>query len=350
MRLRTDRRPVHPGAWWVWALATATAATLTTNILVLALFLAATGLVVASCATSDGVRRYALYVWVAAAVVVIRVVFRCVFPDRGGTPLLVLPTVSIGPIDLFGTLTTQALVSAVSGGLQLATVILAVGAAHTLADVLQLLKHAPPSLAGLSTALVIAVSVFPELARSTQDVRRAARLRGGRSGLRGVVVPVLEATMERSVALAAAMEARGLGAARPAPGLVHGAKRLRAAAQPVFVLGAILCVAFAAYGLLDDAWPGWLAPALAGCAVACALGASLVDRTARRTVYRPDRWGAGSTLTAVSGLVGAFVVIVLTTPQVRLPALDGWPSLSVAALLGPLVVAVPGALTSRRSA
>lgn len=341
--------PVHPGAWWVWALATAAAATLTTNLLVLALLVATTCLVVASCAATEELHRFGLYLWVAAAVVVVRVLFRCVFPEGGGRPLLTLPTVSIGPLELFGTLTTHALASALSGGLQLAAVIVAVGAAHTLADVLQLLKHAPPALAGLSTSLVIAVSVFPELARSAQDVRRAARLRGGRSGLRGVVVPVLESTMERSVALAAAMEVRGLGASRPAPVVPSAIGRLRAAAQPACVLGAVLCVALAAYGLLDDAWPVWLAPALAACAVGAAVGAGLLDRSARRTVYRPDRWGAGSTLTAVSGVAGALVVTVLVAPAVRVPALGAGLVLSVPALLGPLLLVVPVLVASRRS-
>lgn len=341
--------PVHPGAWWVWALAIAAAATVTTNAAVLALLVAATCLVVAACATPEDLRRFRLYVWVAVAVVVVRVAFRALFPDGGGAPILTLPTVSIGPLDLFGTLTTQALASASSGGLQLAGVILAVGAAHALADVLQLLKHAPPALAGLSTSLVIAVSVFPEVARSVQDVRRAARLRGGRSGVRGLVVPVLESTMERSVALATAMEARGLGAARPGP-VQDGHGRLRSTGRPACVLGAVLCVALAAYGLLDDAWPVWLAPALAACAVLAAVGAALLDRTARRSVYRPDRWGAASTVTALSGVAGALVVTVAVPAAVRLPALDGWPALSLAAVLGPLVVTVPALVAPRGAA
>lgn len=339
---------IHPGAWWVWALAIAAAATLTTNAAVLALLVAATCLVVAACATVEDLGRFRLYLWVALAVVLLRVVFRCVFPDGGGRAILTLPSVSVGPLELFGTFTTHALASAVSGGLQLAAVILAIGAAHALADVLQLLKHAPPALAGLSTSLVIAVSVFPELARSVQDVRRASRLRGGRSGVRGLVVPVLESTMERSVALATAMEARGLGATRPGTGTV-GRRHLPVVAQPACVLGAVLCVALAAYGLLDDAWPAWLAPALAACAVLAAVGAARLDRTARRTVYRPERWGAASSVTAGSGVAGALVVLLALSPAVRTPAADGWPPLSVAALLGPLVVAVPAFLAARRA-
>ena len=340
---------IHPGAWWVWALAIAAGATLTTNAAVLALLVAATCFVVAACAAADDLRRFRLYVWVAGAVVVLRVVFRCVFPDGGGRAILTLPTVSIGPLELFGTLTTHALVSAVSGGLQLAAVILAIGAAHTLADVLQLLKHAPPALAGLSTSLVIAVSVFPELARSVQDVRRAARLRGGRSGVRGIVVPVLESTMERSVALATAMEARGLGTSRPETGTLSH-HRLRETSQSACVLGAVLCVALAAYGLLDDAWPVWLAPTLAAGAVLGALGAASLDRAARRTVYRPERWGAWSSVTAASGAAGSLVVLLAIEPGVRAPSMDGPPALSVAALLGPLLVAVPGLVAARRTA
>ncbi len=62
-------------------------------------------------------------------------------------------------------------------------------AAHTLADALGLLRHAPSALAGITTALVVAVSVLPTLGRSVLDVRQAARLRGKQPGLRRTVVP-----------------------------------------------------------------------------------------------------------------------------------------------------------------
>ncbi|SDD03122.1 energy-coupling factor transport system permease protein [Sanguibacter gelidistatuariae] len=348
---------VHPAAWWIWALVVAGVATATTNVLVLALAVVAICLVVVCCAQDAAPFR--LYLVVAAAVVVIRMAFRLVFPATGGTALLTLPTVQLGPLDLFGTLTTEALVSGLAGGLQLAVVILAVGAAHTLADVLDLLKHAPPALAGLSTSLVIAVSVFPGLGRSVVDVRRAARLRGGRRtglrGLRATVIPVLEGTMDRSLTLAAAMEARGYGSrvtvprpsdadSRGAAGGPAGSRRSRGWAQPACVLGAVTCVALAAYGLFDSAWPGWAPVALTAAAVAAMVAATRLDRTARRTVYRPQRWTAPSSLVVASAVVSAGMLVLGVPPQIRHPPPVLLPDLTMIALLAPLVAALPAAL------
>lgn len=366
---------VHPGAWWVWALVLAGAATATTNLLVLALLLTAICLVVACCAGDAAPFR--LYLVVAAVVVVVRVVFRVVFPAGGGSAVLTLPAVRLGPLELFGTVTAEALLSGLAGGLQLAVVILAVGAAHTLADVLDLLKHAPPALAGVSTALVIAVSVFPSLGRSVVDVRRASRLRGASRrlrGLRATVIPVLEGTMDRSLALAAAMEARGYGShaatlpvgdsgpsasIRPGEqGAATSTATARSWAQPACVLTAVACVALAAYGLFDSAWPGW-SPVVLTVAAVLALGsASRLDRSARRTVYRPRRWTLASTAVVVSAVTSAVLLLVAVPAVIRQPpavlapgatsvtALSVLPDLTVLALLAPLVAAVPALFPS----
>lgn len=377
---------VHPGAWWGWALLVAAAATTTTNVLVLALLLVAVCLVVASCADEEGRARLRPYLAVAAAVVVIRVLFRLVFPVEGGTALLTLPTLHLGPLDLFGTLTVQALASGISGGLQLAVVILAVGAAHTLADVLDLLKHAPPALAGLSTSLVIAASVFPGLGRSVVEVRRAARLRGGlgwQGGLSGLggrarrrraggpvapraasrtrrwtatVIPVLEGTMDQALTLATAMEARGYGSREVATTTTTTTATATATArrpgpswlQPACVLGALACVALAAYGLFDSAWPRWVPPALAAAAVLAVVVAGRVDRGRRRSVYRPAPWTLASTLVLTSAALAALALLVLVPAAIRQPPPVLVPDLTVLALLAPLVAAVPALLAPAR--
>lgn len=344
---------VHPGAWWLWALLLAAAATATTSVLILALLVTVVCLVVASCAQDT--THFRLYLVVAAAVVIIRVVFRVVFPTSGGTVLFTLPAVHLGSLELLGTVTVDALVSGVSGGLQLAVVILAVGAAHTLGDVLDLLKHAPPALAGVSTALVIAVSVFPGLGRSVVDVRRAARLRGARPrlrGLRSTVIPVLEGTMDRSLALAAAMEARGYGSR-------SGIAPSRGPAlwvQPTCVLGAAACVALAAYGLFDSAWPGWAPAALTVTAVLALVAASRLDRSARRTVYRPQPWTTASSVVVASATLSVGLLLLAVPVVIRQPAMvltpEGagfsplavLPDLTLLALVAPLVAAAPALL------
>lgn len=337
--------PVHPVAWWAWGLGVAAAGTTTTHPVVLLVCTGAVLAVVASCA--DPARRrsvFRTYLWVACWTVVVRLAFRVVLPAGPGTGVLTLPELSVGPVVVFGTVTREALLGGLAGGLQLAVVILAVGAAHTLADALGLLRHAPSSLAGITTALVVSVSVLPALGRSVVDVRQAARLRGKRPGLRRTVVPVLEGTMDRSSALAAAMEARGYGATPLEPAVEPSgpprppARRLR---QPVSLLGAVAAVALATYALFDASWPGWSAPALAALAVLLCVVALRTGTTLRRTVYRPERWTVRSALVAASG-VGALVLLLAAVgPGVTHPAPVLLPALSAAGLVAALLAALP---------
>ena len=80
------------------------------------------------------------------------------------------------------------------------------GAANSLANPRRVLKSVPAALHDISVAVVIALSVFPQLIASAQRVRRARRLRGDtRKGIRAlgaVLVPVLEDSVEMSMSLA----------------------------------------------------------------------------------------------------------------------------------------------------
>ena len=333
---------VHPVAWWVWGLCVAAAATTTSHPVVLAVLGSALLAVVATCA--DPARRrstFRTYLWVAAWTVAVRLAFRVVFPTSTGQGVFTLPELTVGPVVLLGSVSREALLSGLTGGLQLAVVILAVGAAHTLADALGLLRHAPSSLAGITTALVVAVSVVPALGRAVLDVRRAARLRGQRPGLRRTVVPVLEATMERSLTLAAAMESRGYGAApaggQPAVASV-AARRL---VQPFALLGAVATVALATYALFDTAWPVWGAPVLACVAVLLCVVALRTGTTLRRTVYRAERWTTRSVLVAASGAVSLLLLATAVSPRVAHPGPALVPDLSMTALVAALLAAVP---------
>ena len=89
------------------------------------------------------------------------------------------------------------------------------GAANALANPKRLLRSVPPALYEVGSALVVAVTVLPQLADSVRRVRAAQALRGGDTGrvraLRRVLVPVLEDAFDRSLALAAGMDTRGYG-------------------------------------------------------------------------------------------------------------------------------------------
>ena len=145
-------------------------------------------------------------------------------------------------------------------GLRLATMLICLGAANSLANPKRLLKSVPSALYELGTAVVVALSVAPQLIESVIRVRRARRLRAGpqkgAGALHGIVIPVLEDALDRSRALAAAMDSRGYGSTN---GQSRGSRRLTGA----LVLGGLLGVCVGIYGLLDGSTPRYLgAPVL----------------------------------------------------------------------------------------
>ncbi|OSC72723.1 cobalt ABC transporter permease, partial [Streptomyces sp. BF-3] len=277
-------RTLHPVAWWIWALALATAVSRTNNPLLLFLVLAVLGYVITVRRTeAPWARGFKYYLYLALTVVAIRVVFRAVFAT-GMTPddhyLFSLPHIPTpdwyAGIQLGGPVSLEALLSAATDGLRLACMLCCIGAANTLANPKRALRVLPGALYELGVAVTVSISVAPQLVQSVQRVARARRLRAGRNkglkALRGIVVPVLEDALERSLRLAAAMDSRGYGRAGSA---TRRSRRLTGALMLLGMCG--LCAG--AYGLLDASAPKLLGlPALAAGSVLCLAGLRLGGR------------------------------------------------------------------------
>lgn len=113
---------------------------------------------------------------------------------------------------IFGTFSWTALLQAVNLALPFATVIVVCGFLSAVVDVRRLL----PAMSGLrygksvGTALAIALASYPTLINQVSQLDTARKLRGMRSRS-AFLVPLLEQTIERAVALAAAMDVRGFG-------------------------------------------------------------------------------------------------------------------------------------------
>lgn len=346
-------RALHPVAWWVWALGLATAASRTTNPLFLGLLIAvATIVVVARRGDAPWALSFRLYCWVAVVVVAMRVLFRVVFGGGVGVTVLVtLPEIPlpdwVAGIRLLGPVTAEAVLGGFYDGLRLATMIVCVGAANALANPKQLLKSVPSALYEVGTAVVVALSVFPQLAESVLRVRRARRLRGGSGrGLRaltGIVVPVLEDALDRSLMLAAAMDSRGYGRSGHAPA------RARLVSGACTIVG-LLGVCIGIYGVLDGTAPRDLGvPMLAAGLALATVGLVLTGRRVQRSRYRPDRWGTAELLTAGSGIVvGVAIYLALQVDPGNInPSLSPlqWPRLSGALVLAALLGALPAFAT-----
>lgn len=311
---RRPPRILHPVAWWVWALCLATAVSRTDNPLLLFLVLAVLGYVVTARRTeAPWARGFAYYLYLALTVVTIRVLFRAVFAT-GITPhdhfLFSLPHVPTpdwyAGIRIGGPVSLEALLSSATDGLRLACMLCCVGAANTLANPKRALRVLPGALHELGVAVTVAISVAPQLVQSVQRVARARKLRAGRTkgprALRGIVVPVLEDALERSLRLAAAMDSRGYGRAGTA---TRRSRRITGALMLLGMCG--LCAG--AYGLLDATAPAFLGlPATASGAVLCVAGLRLGGRRVTRTTYRPDPWRLPEW--AVSG-TGALCAVLL---------------------------------------
>ncbi len=349
--VRALPRDLHPIAWWSWAIGLATAASLTTNPLLLLLIMgSATVVVMARRSGHPFGRSFRLYVLLALVTVVMRVVFRIVFGGQEiGHVLLDLPEVPLpdwaAGVRLLGPVTSEALLAGLYDGLRLATIILCVGAANSLANPKRLLASVPPALYEIGTALVVAVTIFPQLADSARRVRAAQALRGGATSgigrLRRFLVPVLEDALERSLALAAGMDTRGYGrsgGASPRERWVTGG----------LLLLALTGICVGTYAWLDPTAPRLLAlPMLGAGVVVAVLGLVSAGRRVQRTRYRPDPWRAAEVVTVCVGVAVAALgwYVGHTQVAVAYPTIDVMPYLSPLALVVGVLGTAPAVAT-----
>jgi energy-coupling factor transport system ATP-binding protein len=155
-------------------------------------------------------------VLLAAGFILLRVVYRIVFGGAGGNGILIveLPRIPLeGPfshITLFGDVTTGGILAAARSAVPFALLILGFGVLAVIVDLRALLARGAVRgpVRTVSRALVVAWATFPALLGSIQRVRVARELRDERSAA-SLLVPVLEQTIERAVALGASMEVRG---------------------------------------------------------------------------------------------------------------------------------------------
>ncbi|TIC81082.1 energy-coupling factor transporter transmembrane protein EcfT [Nocardioides sp. GY 10127] len=350
-RARTARLPrdLHPVAWWVWALGLATAASLTTNPWALLLLVGSAAVVVAARrGDQPWARSFRLYLALGAAIVVLRVVFRILLGGAyaTGTVLLDLPTVPLpsfaAGISLLGPVTLPTILAGLYDGLRLAGIVVCVGAANALANPKRLLRSVPAALYEVGTALVVAVTVLPQLAESVQRVRAAQSLRSGPTGrvrgLRRLLVPVLEDALDRSLAMAAGMDARGYGRS-------GGASRASRRRTGALMIGGLVGVCVGVYAVLDQTAPRVLAlPALALGVVAAVLGLRGAGARVVRTRYRPDRWRWPEAVVALGGVAVAALGVWTSHAHVLLayPGTDAPPGLAPAALAAAVVAVLSG--------
>lgn len=335
-------RDLHPVAWWVWALGLATAASFTTNPYVLLLLIGVACLTVSLRRSAQPwAGSFRLYLWLGVAIVVIRVLFRVLLGGGDGGRVLVhlpeipLPGWTLG-LRLLGPVTQESVLFGLYDGLRLATIVICVGSANALANPKRLLRSVPPALYEVGSALVVAVTMLPQLAESLRRVRAAQTLRGGDTGrvrgLRRIVVPVLEDSLERSLALAAGMDTRGYGRSGGAT------PRERRTTGGLMLLG-LVAVCLGVYGALDQTTPAWLGrPMLLFGVVVSFVAVRLAGRRVPRTRYRPDRWRWPELVVATTGVAVGATGWWMSQHQLAI----AYPSVSVAPTVSAFALFVAG--------
>ena len=341
-------RLLHPGAWWIWAVAVAACALRTTNPVLLCLIIAVAGWVVVSRrADVPWSRSFASFLRLGLIVIAVRLVFQILFGVRvPGTTLFSIPEVTLpgwaAGVSIGGPVTIESLMAALYQGLRLAAVLACFGAATSLCSPYRMLRALPSVLYEAGVAVTVAFTFAPQAIVASRQVREARRLRGRAD--RGVrawsasALPVLEGALDRAVALAASMDSRGYGR--------RGETAVTIRRRSVgLVLVGLVALAVGSYGLLDPGSPAlFRIPALV-LGIAALIGALLSGgATNSRTRYRPDPWVAPEWSVSIAGIVAllSFVVVgrmgdALTSSTNPLEV----PAVPVIAVLGLVIAMLP---------
>jgi energy-coupling factor transporter transmembrane protein EcfT len=206
---------------WIWAVLLISAVVVTNRAWVaLAAIGVATILVIARSDKSPWSRSY----WIALRIGLLILVIRAAVGVLIGVPipgknLFTLPIIDLPSwmpgIRLGGAVTWERSSSSLHEGLIIATVIALFGAATSLTSPHKVLRTLPIFIYEIGITLVIATSLFPQLAQSARRIRMAQRLRGHEKiSWKGLALPLLEESLSRSLQLAAAMDSRGFGVSR----------------------------------------------------------------------------------------------------------------------------------------
>lgn len=346
-------RWLHPGAWWAWALGLATAASRTLNPLLLMLIIAVAALVVQSRKPdAPWARSFMFFVKLSVAIVVIRVLVQVLFGAAiGETTLFSLPSVTLpewmAGVRLGGPVTEESILMAFYDGLRLATIIICIGAANSLASPSRLLKSVPAALYEIGVSVVVALTFTPKLVADVSRVQAARHLRGrvtrGPRAIAGAAMPVLEGALEGSITLAAAMDSRGYGRRNSM------SMKAQRTTSTLLAIG-LIAACIGTYGLVAASSPMLLsAPMLIAGVAVSVFAITRSAQSAVRTRYRPDPWWTPEWLVAIAGIVAAatFIISMWMSPLAMETQVDPavWPALPMLPLMGLILAATP-ALTA----
>ncbi|HLI50716.1 MAG TPA: energy-coupling factor transporter transmembrane component T, partial [Thermomicrobiaceae bacterium] len=219
----------------------------------------------------------------------------------------------------------------------------------TVVDRSALIRLLPPSFGTAGTAVVVALSIFPQTLRAAGEVREAQTARGFQvrsiRDLEPLFVPVLHLGLEHAFELAESVEARGFGRRRSAQ--IHSSARRRAGAPAGLILAAA----------------GVIVAGLGHLFIGCLLLATgvllllLVNRGVSRrrpSRYRPVFWNGFEIICTLTAAVSAsllLIALVVTSDLEYSPYPNlGWPSLDVLPLVAVVLLIIPAFVSNAPNA
>jgi len=272
--------------------------------------------------------------YLIAGIVLTSTVFNVLFSRAGDTVLFWLPIPWLG-----GPYTLEAFLFGVSAGIQVATVLLVMGVFARALTAADLLRRTPRGIYAVGVASTLGLTFAPHARQAFLDLREAQHLRGlssgGWRGMPRLLTPMVVVALERAVAQAEALAARGWSLSAPSD---H--RRWQ---------GALAWAAIGASVLLCAASPD--RATLAGLLLATAVGVQWVAlrRSPTLTRYRPDPWRAPDTLMTALALASIVAVVVLARqglgslsyypyPTAYLPPIAAAPVAALACLASPSAI------------
>jgi energy-coupling factor transport system permease protein len=281
--------------------------------------------------------RMGLWVWLVA------LAFNLVSVHAGNMVILTLPR--SWPI-IGGSITVEALLYGLANAASLFAVLLVFATFNLAVETHRLLRWTPAGLYQAGLIASIALAFVPQTIASFHDIREAQRVRGHRfRGIRDLVpllVPLVTTALERSLALAESMEARGFGGvARPST----AAGRLLLRITSLIGLLALLIGVVLRTTKAQGAWPSLFWLGLGTLLTAAAL--ILQGRRFRRTHYRREWWQLRDTSVSLASMAS---VVTVAITQARnpgalayypYPPLSPWPRFAIGVGLAAALLAAP---------
>ena len=287
-------------AWVVWVLVTAVLTMMARNPLYTLLLLLAA--LAAQRPQSSGLKLPLL--WLGSIIILFSAAFNLLWIHAGELVLFRLP--AQWPL-VGGAYTLEAAAYGIINGLLLFTLLAlfqAFGGNVSSSDLVRLM---PGALRDLGVVVLIAITYVPETHRQLQRIQQAQAIRGHR--LRGwrdwrpVAIPLLISGMERALAVAEAMVARGYGATN------DSAQRI-----PVQV-GLLLSLTAVCGGWLLALWQqtlGWLLIGAGGAGIVALF--VLLGHRNPRTRYQPRSWHWRDSLVVGTAVLALLIALL---PAIR---------------------------------